>query len=193
VAVPFDTELFGHWWFEGVDFLAATYRGLAGHPTVRAVTASQHLAERPPAATVHLAEGSWGAGGDFSMWLNPGTERAWRRSWALEERFWRAARGALGIPAAQPVLAQAARALLLSQASDWPFIRSAGAVADYAEQRFTEHCDDADRLVGGLEAAAAGGDLGGATRFAEEVRRRDDCFPEVLAAVAGVLRASGAA
>lgn len=192
VAVPFDTELFGHWWFEGVDFLAATYRGLAGHPTVRAVTASQHLAERPPVETVQLAEGSWGAGGDFSMWLNPGTAWTWRRLWPLEERFWSAARGALGLPAAHPVLAQAARALLLAQASDWPFIISTGAVADYAERRFTGHCDAAERLVGGLEAAAAGGDLGGVTRFAEEERRRDDCFPEVLAALAGVLRASGA-
>jgi len=191
VAVPFDTELFGHWWFEGVDFLAAAYRGLAGHPTVRAATASQHLADHPPTATARLAEGSWGAGGDYSMWLNEGTAWTWQRLWPLEERFWNAARAAIGLPGAQPVLAQAARELLLAQSSDWQFIISTGAVADYAERRFVLHCDGGERLVGWLEAAATGGDLGGATRFAEEVRRRDDCFPDVLAALASVLRAGG--
>src|SRR5205823_6847803 len=29
VAAPFDAELFGHWWFEGVDFLTNVYRALA--------------------------------------------------------------------------------------------------------------------------------------------------------------------
>src|SRR6058998_762262 len=44
IVAPFDTELFGHWWFEGADFLAATYRALrgSGKDGVRAVTASQH-------------------------------------------------------------------------------------------------------------------------------------------------------
>jgi 1,4-alpha-glucan branching enzyme len=192
VASPFDTELFGHWWFEGVDFLAATFRGLAGHPTVRPVMASQHLAEHPPEEAIRLAEGSWGAGGDWSMWLNDGTAWMWRRLWLLEGRFWRAARTTLPLPPAQPVLAQAARELLLAQSSDWPFIVTTGAVADYGERRFSQHCDDAERLVGALEDATSGGDLGGAARFADESRRRDDCFPEVLAAVAETLRAGAA-
>ncbi|MGD0484182.1 MAG: 1,4-alpha-glucan branching protein domain-containing protein [Gemmatimonadales bacterium] len=191
VAAPFDTELFGHWWFEGVDFLAAMYRGLAGQQAVRPATASQHLAEWPPASTVQLMEGTWGAGGDDSMWLNDGTAWTWRRMWPLEDRFWRVARAALGLPGAQPVLAQATRELLLAQASDWQFIISTGAVTDYGERRFALHCDDAERLVGGLEAAVAGGDLGGVTRFAEDLRRRDDCFPEVFTALAGVLRMGG--
>ncbi len=191
VAAPFDTELFGHWWFEGVDFLAAMYRGLAGQEAVRPVTASQHLAERPPSSTVQLAEGTWGAGGDDSMWLNDGTAWTWRRMWPLEDRFWNVARASIGIPGAQPVLAQAARELLLAQASDWQFIISTGAVTDYGERRFALHCDDAERLVAGLESAVAGGDLGGTTRFAEDLHRRDDCFPDVFPALAGVLRASG--
>ena len=188
VVSPFDTELFGHWWFEGVDFLAATFRGLSGHPTVRPVTASQHLAERPPEEVIGLADGSWGAGGDWSMWLNDGTAWMWRRLWSLEGRFWRAARATLSLPVAQPVLAQAARELLLAQASDWEFIISTGTVADYGARRFALHCDDAERLVGALEGATSGADLAGATRLADESRRRDDCFPEVLAALAETLR-----
>ncbi len=191
IAAPFDTELFGHWWFEGVDFIAAAYRGLAGQETVRPVTASQHLADHPPRATIQLSEGSWGAGGDDSMWLNDQTAWTWRRLWPLEHRFWDVARAALPLPGAQPVLAQAARELLLAQASDWQFIISTGAVADYGERRFGLHCDDAERLVSALElAATTGADLGGATRLAEELHHRDDCFPHVLESVVEVVVAS---
>src|SRR2546427_445917 len=133
IVAPFDTELFGHWWFEGADFLAATYRALrgSGKDGVRAVTASQHLEAHAPGTALQLAEGSWGANGDHSMWLNDQTAWTWERLWRLEDAFWDAAPAALASAAARPVLAQAARELLLAQASDWQFIISTGAVVDY--------------------------------------------------------------
>jgi len=190
IVAPFDTELFGHWWFEGPDFLAATYRALRGRG-VRAVTASQHLEAHPPPprAAVQLAEGSWGANGDHSMWLNERTEWTWKRLWPLENAFWGVAPAALRSEAARPVLAQAARELLLAQASDWQFIISTGAVVDYAERRFTLHCDDAERLIGALSAGMAGisAALEAARRSADELARRDALFPDVLAQVAEAL------
>jgi 1,4-alpha-glucan branching enzyme len=193
IAAPFDAELFGHWWFEGVDFIAAAYRGLAECPNVRPVTASQHVAAHPPRETVQLVPGSWGAGGDDSTWLNDATAWTWQRLWPLEDRFWRAARGALAIRAAQPVLAQAARELLLAQSSDWQFMISTGAVADYGARRFALHSDDAERLVAGLEEAPSGADLGGLLRLTEELHRRDDCFPGVFGALVEVLGLSDGA
>jgi 1,4-alpha-glucan branching enzyme len=181
IVAPFDTELFGHWWFEGADFLAASYRALRGKG-VRAVMASQHLEAHPATTGLQLAEGSWGANGDHSMWLNDRTAWTWKRLTPLEEAFWKAAPAALAKPAARPVLAQAARELLLAQASDWQFIISTGAVVDYAERRFTLHCDDAERLI-----KALGGDLEAGARMAEELARRDDLFPNVLAQVAEAL------
>jgi 1,4-alpha-glucan branching enzyme len=185
IVAPFDTELFGHWWFEGADFLAATYRALrgSGKDGVRAVTASQHLEAHAPGTALQLAEGSWGANGDHSMWLNERTAWTWERLWRLEDAFWDVAPEALASAAARPVLAQAARELLLAQASDWQFIISTGAVVDYAERRFTLHCDDAERLI----KALAGGELEAAGRVAEELARRDDLFPNVLAQVAEAL------
>jgi len=185
IVAPFDTELFGHWWFEGADFLAAAYRALRDRPQQRvcAVTGSQHIAAHPPRVGLRLAEGSWGANGDHSMWLNDRTAWTWRRLWALEEAFWDLAPKALASAAARPALAQAARELLLAQASDWQFIISTGAVVDYAERRFTQHCDDADRLI----KALTGGALEDAGRIADELARRDDLFPNVLAQVAGAL------
>jgi 1,4-alpha-glucan branching enzyme len=149
IAAPFDTELFGHWWFEGPRFLDALFRRLAsaGGP-VRPVTAGRHLAATPPRAAVRLDAGSWGNDGDWSMWLGTRTAWTWERLWPLEEAFWDAAPAALASTDARPVLAQAARELLLAQASDWQFILTTGAAADYAELRFREHCEGAESLVG---------------------------------------------
>jgi 1,4-alpha-glucan branching enzyme len=188
---PFDTELFGHWWFEGVDFIADLYRRLGeyGGPSPR--TASAHLVEHPPGAAVALTAGSWGANGDFSMWLNEGTRWTWERLWPLEERFWSLAPAAMGEPAAATVLAQAARELLLLQASDWQFIISTGAAGDYATKRFLGHADALTELLDALEPGAHA-TLAAASRRAEAMRVVDDVFPEILPVLATVLERSEA-
>jgi 1,4-alpha-glucan branching enzyme len=179
IVAPFDTELFGHWWFEGPDFLRETYRALATDGRVSPTTGSAHLAAHPPRTGIRLPAGSWGANGDFSMWLSEQTAWTWLRLWPLEERFWDAAPAALADPAAHRVLAQAARSLLLAQSSDWQFIISTGAVVDYAERRFTGHCDDLEQLIRALEDGSAAR-LAEAEVLAGELARRDDLFPDVL-------------
>jgi 1,4-alpha-glucan branching enzyme len=189
VVAPFDTELFGHWWFEGVHFLGEIYRQLAGsNGRVRPVTAGEHLAGGARAPRVRLAEGSWGAQGDHSMWLNPGTEWTWRRLWELEDAFWDAVPRSLGSAWARPLLAQAARELLLAQASDWQFIISTGAAADYAERRFNRHTDDLDSILAGLAPAAGESEREAGARRAAEIAGRDELFPDVLAAVESAAR-----
>jgi 1,4-alpha-glucan branching enzyme len=190
IVAPFDTELFGHWWFEGVDFLGATYRRLREQSAVRPMTASEALRDGPARAQLQLAEGSWGANGDHSMWLNDGTAWTWQRLWPLEDAFWDVAPAALAIPAARPILAQAARELLLAQASDWQFIISTGAVADYGERRFRGHCYDAEQLVAALQAGVSGdgSTLHAAALRVDELSRRDDVFPDILTSVAAALQ-----
>ena len=190
IAVPFDTELFGHWWFEGVDFLAAVYHRLGGAKAIRPYTASAALAARPPRRGIHLSTGSWGANGDFSMWLNSGTEWTWRKLWELEESFWDVAPAALERGDQDLVLAQAARELLLAQSSDWQFIITTGQVTDYAVKRFTEHCADAESLIAALQPDA--GDPAAARSRAEKLWQRDHVFPEILPAVRAAMEGSRA-
>ena len=183
VTVPFDTELFGHWWFEGPDFIEHVYRALAAAARIAPSTAGDHLATHPPQAGIRLPAGSWGAHGDFSMWLGEGTAWTWERLWPLEAAFWAVVPAALAAPERHAVLEQAAREMLLAQASDWQFIISTGAVADYAERRFVEHCEDAERLVRAL-ASDDPAQLAAADLAAAELRRRDDVFPDILSAIA---------
>jgi 1,4-alpha-glucan branching enzyme len=187
---PFDTELFGHWWFEGPEFLGQVYRSLSGKKeAVEPVTGSRHLQAHPARAAIRLPWGSWGANGDSSMWLSEQTAWTWERLWPLEQAFWDVAPGALASPAARPVLEQAARELLLAQSSDWQFIISTGAAADYAEMRFRLHSDDANGLIAALRPGREAG-LEAAQRLAEELYQRDRLFPNVLPAIAAALGGS---
>jgi len=190
VVAPFDTELFGHWWFEGPTFLGHVYRALTGkRDAVQPVTGSRHLEAHPPRAAIRLPWGSWGANGDSSMWLSDQTAWTWERLWPLEQSFWDVAPSALASPAARPVLAQAARELLLAQSSDWQFIISTGAAADYAEKRFREHCEDAERLIGALSPDRAD-ELESEQKAADEMYERDHVFPNVLPAISAALGGS---
>ena len=190
VVAPFDTELFGHWWFEGPTFLGHVYRALAGkRDAIQPATGSQHLAAHPPRAAIRLPWGSWGANGDSSMWLSEQTAWTWERLWPLEQAFWDVAPAALASPAARPILAQAARELLLAQSSDWQFIISTGAAADYAEKRIREHCEDTEKLIAALSPGREG-ELESAQRLASELYERDAVFPNVLPAIAAALGGS---
>ncbi len=189
IAVPFDTELFGHWWFEGPDFLGDVYRALPRQDKIRPVTGSRHMADHPARVAIRLPEGTWGANGDYSMWLGPQTAWTWERIWPLEQRFWDVAGDAIAQPAARPVLAQAARSLLLTQSSDWQFIISTGAVADYAVRRFTQHCVETEKLVAAM-TPGSGTPLEEGQALAATLDRRDHLFPDILPAVAAALSGS---
>ena len=191
VVAPFDTELFGHWWHEGPEFISNVYRALRSQPVVKPATASKHLAVNPARTGLRLAAGSWGANGDYSMWLNSQTAWTWPKIWELEERFWTLAREAIEFPSAYDALAQAARELLLVQSSDWQFIISTGAVTDYAIRRFNGHADACDRLFNAIHDGLVSGDLTNATNLASELRAQDDLFPDVLDSVRAVLSGIG--
>ncbi len=184
---PFDTELFGHWWFEGVDFIGQLYRFLPAREGVIPVTASQHLDSFPPRHALRPTEGSWGANGDFSMWLSPETQWTWERLWPLEDRFWEVAGPALGVESKAPILAQAARQLLLAQSSDWQFMISTGAVPDYAEERFNLHCDDLESLLSGLDPAAPEETVTQLREKARTLEARDSLFPDILESIRDTL------
>jgi 1,4-alpha-glucan branching enzyme len=146
VAMAYDTELFGHWWLEGVEFLAETIRKLARDGDVQLTTAGAFVDAHPPADHIELPEGSWGNGGDHRTWLNPDTQWTWPE---IHERQRRAA-SLLGSDSA--AADQLARELLLLQSSDWQFLMTTGQAHDYAVQRFEEHVRRFDSLADAMDA-----------------------------------------
>ena len=182
IVAPFDTELFGHWWFEGVDFLEALFGTLTVDSQVIPTTAGQLLRDDVPNTVLALAPGSWGANGDYSMWLNDQTEWTWELLWPLEERFWRAVPAALQRPDLFPVIEQAARELLLAQSSDWQFIITTGAAGDYATKRFVEHCEALEQLLPAIEGHPV--DLAHVHHVAARLAEVDGCFSDLIGAIA---------
>ncbi|MEK7764602.1 MAG: DUF1957 domain-containing protein, partial [bacterium] len=121
-------------------------------------------------------------------WLNDGTRWTWERVYESEERMERLA-GELGRleRAADPrsaslrgVLAQAARSLLLLEASDWQFLITTGNARDYAEVRLNGHADDFRELAGYAERILGGLELGPGERERIAVLARADfLFPDL--------------
>jgi len=153
VLQSYDTELFGHWWLEGVQWLESAIRGLAGDPNLQLITAGDYVAANPPAQKINLPEGSWGDGGDHRTWDNAGTSATWPEIRARQAR----ARSLLTIDT--PASRQLARELLLLQSSDWQFLMTTGQAHDYAVERFNSHCQRfdalADAMTDGSAAAAS--------------------------------------
>jgi 1,4-alpha-glucan branching enzyme len=133
IVFAIDTELLGHWWSEGPQWLAAVLEG-ATAAGVRLVDVPTALAEHEPVRR-QLAASTWGEGKDFRTWDSPPVaDLAWAAR-RLELRLLRALREGLAPPAA----ARAARELLAAQASDWAFLDSRGQAGDYAFNRAVDH------------------------------------------------------
>lgn len=141
IVSPYDAELFGHWWFEGPDFLNFVLRKFAcDQDDVRLITPSEYLAKNPTHQVVRPSFSSWGDKGYAEVWLNGSNDWIYRhlhpaenRMVELAERFPKAS-GLL-----RRALNQAARELMLAQSSDWAFILTTGTCASYAEKRTRDH------------------------------------------------------
>src|SRR5207302_1654563 len=77
LVAAYDTELFGHWWFEGVDWIAGVLERLSRRPTVETCTAGGYVTLHPPEEVLALPESSWGQAGNHFTWLNTDTEWMW--------------------------------------------------------------------------------------------------------------------
>ena len=162
VVAPFDAELFGHWWFEGVNFLRDVVLILANDPSVTLRTAEEALAHRPPDKVMRLPDGSWGENGDHSVWLNDRTRWIWEMEYRAEGTFLKHLHGLpwRQNPRVREMLERAGRQLLLLQASDWPFVIHSQGAVDYGTQRFAGHATRFDRLTTIAEDIAAGREPG---------------------------------
>ena len=190
VVAPYDAELFGHWWFEGPEWLGFLLRKIAfeQHSLVTA-TPSEYLAEYPGGQVSQPGHSSWGQNGFNQVWLNRSNDWMYPRLHRVAETMSRLAhvhRGASG--GVRRLLNQAGREALLSQASDWAFILKTDTATEFATRRVEESIGNFDALVAPLLAGGGGGSEAGSgaelpaetLRLVADLEERDSIFRDFL-------------
>jgi 1,4-alpha-glucan branching enzyme len=128
-----DTELLGHWWYEGLTWLGAVLDE-APSAGVELVTVSEGLERVEPVAR-ELQGSTWGSAKDFSTWDSP---RVAEIAFAAREAELRTVAAAA---MRKPGLERAARELLALQSSDWAFQVTRDLAADYPLERVRGHAE----------------------------------------------------
>ncbi|MBR1424449.1 DUF1957 domain-containing protein [bacterium] len=177
IMVSFDTELYGHWWFEGIEFIKQVIRKLSKFlPQIERMTAGEYLHAHPPVEAIQIPESSWGQGGHFYVWNNHLTEWMWPIIHSCEKRITAIADKYPTIPENKLLhraLNQLARENLLLQSSDWPFLITTWQAKDYATDRFREHVDRFDFIANMIE----NGNID--DNKLKEIESIDNCFSEI--------------
>jgi 1,4-alpha-glucan branching enzyme len=175
----YDTELFGHWWWEGPEFLYEVARLMHADPEIRTVTGGQLLDEEPPRHSITLPEGSWGEGGYHYIWLNDGNLWTWEKLYPCEQKMRQMVMDYRN-GKCDDILHQAGRELLLAESSDWQFLISTFAARDYAEVRFNDHIERFERLATMADRIQSGGSMSGEdAEFLKECEQRDSPFADL--------------
>ncbi len=142
VVCALDTELLGHWWYEGIDWLAAVVEECV-RQDLELVCLDDALeriealpmADVPEAGALvgeqdGMGASSWGLDGDLSTWSAP----------AVAEMAFATRAAELEVLACGPRAGRTAiRELLALQSSDWAFMTSREIAMPYARERFAAH------------------------------------------------------
>ncbi len=152
VVFPFDAELFGHWWFEGPDWLDMLFRKTPNvAPELSWTTPSECLAKEPSLQTVEPSQSSWGSQGYNDVWLNGSNDWIYRDLQSMADRMSRLAATQKASPLLARALNQMGRELLLAQSSDWAFILRNQTHTTYAYRRIQEHTERFNKLAAAVE------------------------------------------
>jgi len=155
VVAPFDAELFGHWWFEGPQWLDYVIRKSAFDQNVLELTTpSEYLDRHPVHQSGYPASSTWGHKGYFDGWLNKKTDWIYHHIYDCNLRMEKLAVGfnKSRVPAlTKRALNQCMRELFLAQSSDWPFIINNGTSTEYAVRRVKDHVSRFHFLADSIE------------------------------------------
>lgn len=175
VVSPYDAELFGHWWFEGPQFLNYLIRkAYYDVDEVTLVTPSDYLEITGDIQPQQPSASTWGAEGYNRVWLNAGTDWMYPHQHVAETRMLELTHL---FPDAQGIqlraLNQAVRELLLAQSSDWAFIITTGTMVPYAIKRFKDHIHRFTRLYQDLKSNSID------EAWLADVESKDNIFAEI--------------
>ena len=150
--------------------------------TVQTITPSEYLAQYQTNQVSMPSASSWGYKGYNEYWLEGSNDWIYRHlivagermteltaKFSKENRFLKNGKKTL----VDRALNQAARELLLAQASDWPFIMKTGTMVSYAERRIKLHINRFTRLYQDLLQNHVD------DQWLREVESRDNIFQDI--------------
>ena len=189
VVAPFDAELFGHWWFEGPEFLEMFIRkAVYDQTTFELTTPGRYVDTHPRQQMVAPSASSWGQNGYWEVWLHQSNSWIYPHLQTAARRMVEAARaeekGEGFLPRAPEgqredvalrdrLLRQMARELLLAQSSDWAFLMKTNTATHYAAKRTKDHVLRFTRLYEQWQRGSVDRD------FLANCEWRDNLFPDV--------------
>ncbi|SHE38557.1 (1-_4)-alpha-D-glucan branching enzyme [Marinitoga hydrogenitolerans DSM 16785] len=134
----FDTEFFGHWWYEGILFLEKVIEKVYNTDELILKKAEDIIKETKEVQVLTPSKSSWGINGFFEEWVNGNNDwiypaiyemieilrKKFKNDWQGEEK---------------KIISLMIRELMLAQSSDWAFIISSGTTVEYAVNRIKTH------------------------------------------------------
>ena len=175
VVSMYDAELFGHWWYEGPDFLEFLFKKIHyDQKTIKMVTPSEYLASHKSNQVVQPSMSSWGDKGYSEVWLNGSNDWIYRHLHKAAERMEEiAAKNPNAVGIKKRALNQAARELLLAQASDWAFIMTTGTTIPYAHKRTKDHIYNFTKLYENIQQNAID------KNFLSDIEKKNNIFRNI--------------
>jgi 1,4-alpha-glucan branching enzyme len=175
IVAPYDAELFGHWWFEGPDWINFLLRKMCyDQQVVKTINVPEYLDRHKRIQVSQPTLSSWGYKGYCEVWLEGSNDWIYRhlqenadRMVELAQRFGEPS------PLQRRALNQAARELLLAQSSDWAFIMKTGTMVDYAVQRTHVHVLNFNHLYEQITGDQID------EPWLAEIERRHNIFPHI--------------
>jgi len=193
VVSPYDAELYGHWWYEGPQFIDFFFRKLHwDQDDIAAITPGDFLDSGIPIQIQQPTASSWGENGYYKVWLNdrnswmyPYQHDAERRMTELANKFAvqssefrvqssesenssNSEPGTLNSELVTRLLNQLARELLLAQSSDWAFQIYQGTTVEYSSRRFQSHIQRFDLIAKMLDKLSVPPGLAGGSTLPDE-------------------------
>jgi 1,4-alpha-glucan branching enzyme len=175
IVSPYDAELFGHWWYEGPQWLDFLMRKIScDQKEILMITPSEYLAQNPRNQVITPAMSSWGWKGYSEMWLQGPNDWIYRHLHAASGRMTELAKGYPHADGLQKrALNQALRELLLAQSSDWAFIMGTGTHTSYAVRRTKEHVLRFTRLYEDIKSNSID------EEWLADIEYKDNIFPNI--------------
>jgi 1,4-alpha-glucan branching enzyme len=170
----FDTEHFGHWWYEGPLWLEHVVQLLNGTQSrIRLVTPKQYLSMYPTNQVVNPSMSSWGYQGYSETWLMGKNHWIYPPLFAAAE-YLRDLTVTADVGYVEPAFVdQYIRELMLAQSSDWAFMLHAETTPAYARERVQEHIANMERIRSQMERSAYD------WRWLAAARERNQIFEEI--------------